>query len=51
MPELCEGSADQHGLLTIMEGGADFGFSGRRHHIVENLGDGEYRAAEREFCD
>ena len=27
--ELCEGSAYRHGLLTIMEGGANFGFRGR----------------------
>ena len=51
VPEFCEGSAYQHGLLTIMEGGADFGFSGGRHHIVENLGDGLDRAVERGVGD
>ena len=30
-----------------MEGGAGFGFSGGRHHVVENLGDGEDRFVER----
>ena len=47
VPEFCEDSADWHGLLTIMEGGANFGFSGGRHHVVENLGDGEDRVVER----
>ena len=49
MPKLCEDSADWHGLLTIMESGANFGFSGRRHHVVENHGEGEDRALERGF--
>ena len=34
-----------------MEGGADFGFSSRRHHVVENLGDSVYRAVERGVGD
>ena len=45
--ELCEGSADRHGILTIMEGGANFGFSGGRHHVVEDLRDGMDRAVKR----
>ena len=35
VPKFCEGSAYWHGLLTIMKSGADFGFSGRRHHVVD----------------
>ena len=34
-----------------MEGGSDFGFSSRRHHIVENLGDGVDRVVERVVGD
>ena len=34
-----------------MEGGANFGFSGERHHIVKNLGDSEDRAIERGVGD
>ena len=34
-----------------MEGGADFGFSGGRHHVVENLEDGVDRAVERGVGD
>ena len=51
VPEFCGGSADRNGLLTIMESGADFGFSGGRHHIVENFGDGVDRAVERGVGD
>ena len=51
VPEFCEGSTDRHGLLTIMEGGANFGFSGRRHQHVDNLEDGEDRAVERGVGD
>ena len=51
VPELCEGSAYRQGLLTIMEGGADFGFIGGHHHVVENLGDGVDRAVERGVGD
>ena len=51
VPKFCEGSADWHGLLTNIEGGADFGFSGGRHPIVKNLGDGEDRAVERGVGD
>ena len=49
MPELCEGSAYWHGLLTIMEGGADFSFSGGCHHVVENIGDGVDRTVGEEL--
>ena len=51
MPKFCEGSAYQHGLLTIMEGGADFGFIGGRHHVMKNLGNGVDRAVERGVGD
>ena len=49
--EFCEGSAYWHGLLTIMEGGANFGFIGGRHHVVKNLGDGVDRAVEKGVGD
>ena len=51
VPELCEGCAYRHSFLTIMEGGADFGFSSQRHHVVENIGDGVDRAVERGVGD
>ena len=51
MPEFCEGSAYRIGLLTIMDGGTNFGFSGGRHHVVENIGDGVDRAVERGVGD
>ena len=44
MPEFLEGSAYWHGLLVIVIGGTDFGFSGGRHHVVEDLGEGIDRA-------
>ena len=47
MPEFLEGSAYRHGLLEIVKGGTHFGFSGGRHHIVEDLGDGMNRDVER----
>ena len=47
MPKFCEGSAYWLGVLTIMECGADFGFSGGQYHVVENLGDSVDRAVER----
>ena len=34
VPDFCEVSAYRTGLLTIMEGGANFCFSGRRHHVI-----------------
>ena len=49
--EFCESSAYRHSLLTIMEGGADFGFSGGCHHVAENFGDDVDRAVERGVCD
>ena len=47
MPEFLEGSAYWHGLLAIVKGGTNFGFSGGRHHVKEDLGDGMDRAVER----
>ena len=46
MPEFLEGSAYRHGLLTIVKSGTNFGFSGGRHHIVKDLGDGMDRAVK-----
>ena len=40
VPEFLEGSAYRHGLLDIVKSGTNFGFSGGRHHVVEDLGDG-----------
>ena len=51
MPEFLEGSAYRHGLLAIVKSGTDFGFSGGRHHIVEDLVDGMDRVAKRGFCE
>ena len=45
--EFLEGSAYRHGLLVIVKSGTDFGFSGGRHHIVEDIGDGMDRAVKR----
>ena len=47
VPKFCKGSAYRHGRLIIMEGGADFGFIGGRHHVVNNLGYGVDRAVDR----
>ena len=47
VPEFLEGSAYWHGLLAIVKGGTDLGFSGGRHHVVEDLGDSMDRAVER----
>ena len=47
MPEFLEGSAYRHGLLDIVKCGTDFGFSGGRHHVVEDLGDCMDKAVER----
>ena len=47
MPKFCEVSAYWHGILTIMVGGTNFGFSGGHHYVVENIGDGVGRSAER----
>ena len=47
MPDLLEGSAYRHGLLAIVKSGTDFGSSGGRHHIVEDLGDSMDRTVER----
>ena len=51
VPEFCELSAYRHGLLTIIEGGANFDFSGGHHHVVDNLGDGVDRAIEKVVGD
>ena len=34
-----------------MKGGTDFGFSGGRHHVVKDLGDGIDRANEKGFSE
>ena len=47
MPDFLEGSAYWNGLLAIAKSGTDFGFSGRRHHVVEDLGEGMDRAINR----
>ena len=47
MPKFLEGSAYRHGLLAIVKSGTNFGFSGGRHHVVEDLGDGIDRAVKR----
>ena len=39
VPKFLEGSAYRHGLLAIVKSGTNFGFSGGRHHVVEDLGD------------
>ena len=44
MPEFLEGSAYWYDLLAIVKSGTDFGFSGGRHQVVKDLGDGMYRA-------
>ena len=51
VPKFCEGSVYPRVLLAIMEGGADFGFRGGCHHVVENIGDGVYRVVERGVGD
>ena len=51
MTEFYEDSVDWDCLLIIMKSGANFGFSGGRHHVVENLGDGKDRAVERGVGD
>ena len=48
MPEFLEGSAYRHGLLAIVKSCTDFGFSGGRHHVVKDIGDGMDRAVKRE---
>ena len=47
VPKFLEGSAYRHGLLAIVKFGTDFGFSGGRHHVVEDIGDGMDRAIKR----
>ena len=47
MPKFLEGSAYRHGLLDVVKSGTDFRFSGGRHHVVKDLGDGIYRAVKR----
>ena len=51
VPDFLEGSAYRNGLLAIVKGGTNFGFSGGRHHGVEDLGDGIDRAVERGFSE
>ena len=45
--EFLEGSVYRHGLLAIVKSGTNSGFSGGRHHVVGDLGDGMDRAVER----
>ena len=40
VPEFLEDSAYRHDLLAIVKSGIGFGFSGGRHYVVEDLGDG-----------
>ena len=47
VPEFLEVSTYQQGVLVIVKSGTDFGFSGRHHHVVEDLGDGMDSAVER----
>ena len=47
VPEFLEGSAYRHGLLAVVKSGINFSLSGRRHHVVKDLGDGMYRAVKR----
>ena len=51
MPEFLEGSVYWHGFLAIVKSSTNFGFSGRRHHIVEDLRDGMDRVVKRGFCE
>ena len=51
MPKFLEVITYRHGLLEIVKGGTNFGFSGRRHHVVEDIGDGIYRAVERRVSE
>ena len=47
MTKFLEGSAYCHGILAIVKGGTNFGFSSGRHHAVEDIGDGMDRSVER----
>ena len=47
VPKFLEGSPYRYGLLAIVKGGTNLGFSGGRHHVVEDLGDGIDRDVER----
>ena len=47
MLEFLEGSAYRHVLLAIVKFGTNFSLSGRRHHVVKDLGDGMDRAVKR----
>ena len=51
LPKFLEGIAYRHSLLSIVKSGTNFGFSGGRHHIVEDLGDGMDRVVKRGFCE
>ena len=37
VPKFLEGIAYRHGLLAIVKSGTNFGFSGGRHHVVEDI--------------
>ena len=47
VPEVLESSAHQNGLLAIVKGGTNFGFSGGRHHVVDDLRYNMDRASDR----
>ena len=47
VPKFLEGSTYRHGLLDIVKSVTNFGFSGGRHHVVEDLGDGMDRSVKR----
>ena len=47
VPEFMEGSAHWHGLLAIVKGGTDFGFSHVRHHVVKDILEGMDRVVKR----
>ena len=46
MAELSEDGTDGHSLLTVEEGGANFGFRGGGHDVGHNLGEGMDGAIE-----
>ena len=47
VPEFLECSAYRNGLLDVVKSGTDFSLSGRRHHVVKDLGDSIDRAVKR----
>ena len=51
VPKFLEGSVYWHGLLAIVKSSTNFGFSGGRHHVGEDIGDGMDRAVNRGVCE